>query len=311
MNILLDFFFPITSINPTPEASTAFLKQVCVVVAPADGQDPNVLVECTTNAQIADVTDNVEAQQLLAAGLSKVILLPVAGLDDIADAIEGHESDFFTILISSDFNDSAVTNDLDEGGFKGVVGVSSTDDAFLAIQAAIENRAAFHTTSDNKAKNMMYAFGKLLSNASDWKNQQYVSMPLADDVATLGDAESLFDDKISFVINDSEFGKRLSLFACGGKAIVAPYIKRNLEIDMQSKALQYVSGNQPGYTKTQAALLEDELDKVMKSYIARQWIDAGVVNVSLEQSNFIANCSIDIAEPKAMWRIFGEITQTL
>ena len=64
----------------------------------------------------------------------------------------------------------------------------------------------------------------MLSNALAWRNQQYISMPLADDVATLGDAESYFDDKISFVISDTQYSNRLGLFVAGGKAIVAPYV---------------------------------------------------------------------------------------
>lgn len=433
MNILLDYFFPITAITPTPAASTAFLKQVCVVAKPKSGQEGNVgtIYECTTMSQVAARTDNTEAQQLFNAGMSKVSILLSDDLN-LAAYLEGHESDFYTLLISSDFdkddmitaaadgtvtitdyadlvsgtddvisvagvnfvaqetastlgdatftaatsneatatslaaqinahpttselvvasvvgavvtitaiengwegNDIAVSytdNDTNVGAtlaglvggklsggagifageFTGVIGVSETDDAFLADQAAIENRSAFHTTSGNKAKNMFFAFGKLLSNALNWTNQQYITMPFADDVDTLGEANSLFDDKISFVIEDSEFGERLSLFACGGKAIVAPYIRRNLEIDMQSRALSYISGNQPAYSKTQAALLEDELQKVVNSYIERQWIEAGVVEVKLEQENFVASGYINISEPRAMWRIFGEIRQTL
>jgi hypothetical protein len=234
---------------------------------------------------------------------------------DLEDALEGHESDFFTLLISSDFIDDDITisegTGLFVGSFKGVVGVSSDDDTFLSEQAAIENRAAFHTTTTNKAKNMFYAFGKMLSNSLSWLNQQYITMPFADDVTTLGSANALFDDKISFVISDSEFSERLALFACGGKAIAAPYIIRNLEIDLQSKALNYISGNQPNYTKKAAALLEDELQKVVESYIEKQWIEAGVIEVKLEQENFIASGYINVSEPKALWRIFGEIRQTL
>jgi len=392
MNILLDYLFPITSIEPTPAASTAFLKQVCVVANPKDGGvDTGEITECTTMAQVnalIGATAAAEVQQLFNAGLSRVFILPMDDLD-LAEALEGHESDFFTLLISSDFDDAdiiptqasgaitvssyanlltttpdsvtiegvvftaqsgAVTegentfraatsndataaslaaqinanedldglvvatvegavvtvkaanagisgNDIDvaytdngggnvgitlsgltggklaggdgffQGAFEGVVGVSSTDDSFLSDQAAIANRSAFHTTTANKAKNMFFAFGKMLSNALNWRNQQYISMPLADDVDTLGLANTLFDDKIGFVISDSQFANRLGLFAAGGKAIVAPYIKRNLQVDMQSKALQYISGNQPGYTKTQASLLEDELQKVIDGYV--------------------------------------------
>jgi hypothetical protein len=60
-------------------------------------------------------------------------------------------------------------------------------------------------------------------------NQQYITMPFADDVGSLGEAETLFDDKISFVISDDEFGKKLSLFCAGGKAIAAPVQKTALD----------------------------------------------------------------------------------
>jgi hypothetical protein len=434
MNILLDYFFPITSIEPTPEASTAFLKQVCVVASPKDGGvTAGVLTLCTTMTAVAALVGTsaqAEVQQLFNAGMNRVYILPMDDLD-LADALEGHESDFFTVLISSDFdkddvnatastgnvtitsyanlltttpdtvtidgtvftaqsgaatlgtatfqaatsnaataasliaqiNAHAVTStkvlasagatgvvvitalesgpsgnaltlayaDLGSatvgatvsgatltggdglflGAFVGVTGVSSTDDSFLATQAAISNRSAFHTTSGNKAKNMFFAFGKMLSNASDWLNQQYIQMPVADDVSTLGDCENLFDDKINFVMSDSEFGNRLGLFAAGGQAIVAPYIKRNLQIDMQSAALSYVSGNMPAYTKVQAALIQDELEKVIQSYIDRQWIEQGIVSVTLVEDNFVANSDINISEPNALWRIFGQMKQTL
>ncbi len=435
MNILLDYLFKITTIEPTPEASTAFLKQVCVVALPKDGGvDTGEITECTTMTAVnllVGTAAAAEVQQLFNAGLSKVYILPMDDLD-LEAALEGHEADFFTVLISSDFAAAAViptkatgaitvssyanlltttpdtvtigatvftaqsgavtpgdatfraatSNDataaslaaqinahavagalvvatpasavvslqavntgsggniaisyadlgsatvgitlsgltsgkltggdgLFAGAFEGVIGISSTDDSFLADQAVIANRCAFHATSDNKAKNMFYAFGKMLSNPLNWRNQQYISMPFGDDVATLGDADSLFDDKISFVISDDEFSNRLSLFVAGGKAITAPYIKRNLQVDMQSKALQYISGNQPGYTKTQAALLEDELQKVIDSYIEIDWLEAGIVTITLVQDNFVASGAINIAEPKALWRIFAEMRATL
>jgi hypothetical protein len=435
MNILLDYLFPITSIEPTPAASTAFLKQVCVVAKPKDGGvTTGELTLATTMSQVNALVGTAaaaEVQQLFNAGMSRVYVLPMDDLD-LSTALEGHESDFYSILIASDFSDaevtataatgvvtitsyanlvsgtpdtitvgdtvftaqagaatlgtgtfqaatsnnataaslaaqinghavagalvvatadgavvtitaaeegsagndielsyddndtnvgatiSGVTSDALDGGdglivgdFGGVIGVASTDDAYLATQAAIANRAAFHTTSTNKGKNMFYAFGSMLSNALNWRNQQYISMPFADDVNTLGEAEALFDDKINFVISDDEYSNRLALFAAGGKAIVAPYIKRNLQIDMQSKALQYISGNQPAYTKTQAALLEDELQKVINEYIETDWLSDGVVEVDLLEDNFVASGEINISEPKALWRIFAEMRQTL
>ncbi len=352
--------------------------------------------------------------------MTRVYVLPLDDLADAADAIDGHEQDFFTVLISSDFSDSDISSssggvkaskkiqditysaktigtagnsitinynsggtagaevvgvagsaitvtmqdgvstadnirdavensvsamllveltvdsgdendvqavfgaavnlengaaassiDLDLAAFDGVVGVSSDDDSFLEDQAAIANRCAFHVDSANGAKSLFYAFGSLLSNALNWRNQQYISMPVADDVETLGDAEALFDARISFVISDDEYSNRLAFFVAGGKAITAPYIKRNLQVDMQSAALSYISANQPGYTKVQAALIEDELQKVIAQFIDDDWLEAGTVEVTLEEDNFVASGEINIAEPKALWRIFGEMRATL
>ena len=438
--ILLDYFFKIIALNPTPAASTAFLKQVCVLVLPKDGGvTTGVITECTTSTQIAALTNNAEAARLLDAGLSRVFILPVDDLD-VADAMDANQNEFFTVLISSDFdsddiestqaqgvftvssyanlvsgtadtvsvagvaftaqagaatpgaatfqaatsnnataaslatqiNEHATTkalvvatvdgavvtvkaknagsagndiaaayadNDTNVGGawtglsagklsggdglflgtFDGVVGAVTDDADFNADWAATENRCAFPLHATHLGKNMFYAFGKLLSNPTDWKNQQYIAMPYDGDATVLGDAESFFDDKISFVITDDEFSHRLALFAAGGKAIVAPYIIRNLEIDLQSKGLQYVSANQPAYSLTQAALLEDELQKVIDGdgqengnpgYVGKGWITEGSVSVTLEQDDFVASSRIAVPTPRALWRIAGQITQS-
>jgi hypothetical protein len=313
MNILLDYFFPITTIEPTPAASTAFLKQVLAIVKPKSGATEDVITLCTSKTAVDAFSDtNAEVDELFDAGMSRVYVTAVDDLLEIDDIIAGHESDFHTILITSDFTDAEMDARVIGGIFKGVIGMASTDDAKNTTRAALANTCAFHSDSTSKAKNMFYAFGKLLSNAGSWLNQQYITMPRANDVATLGAATALFDDKVSFVLADTEFGPRLGLFCAGGKAITAPYIKKNLEIDLQSAALQYVSGNQPEYTKKQAALLEDELQKVVQEdYIDEGLIEAGTVEVTLEEDNFVASGAINISEPKALWRIVGEIRQTL
>lgn len=436
MKILLDYVFPISVITPTQAASTSFLKQACVIAKPKAGQEANVgeIYECATMAQVQARTDNTNAQQLFNAGLSKVYILLATDLD-VADFLEdGSASDFYTVLVSDDFNDANMTdssatgvitvssyanlvsgtvdvitvagvpftaqtgaatlgtatfqatssNDataaslaaqinahtdtaakltasvvnsvvtltakdsgfggnnltltytdnnanigvtlsglsagklsggsgISLGAFSGVVGYSSDDQDFLSDIAATENRVAFYGSATNKAKNMFYAFGKLLSNASNWGNQQFIPMPFDDGVNTLGDANSFFDDKISFVLNDDEFGTRLALFCVGGKAIVAPYILKNLRIDLQSRTLTWISANQPQYTLTEAALLETRLqeDVINASYIDRNLITDGTIDITLVESNFVATGSIDVSEPKALWRVFSELTQTL
>jgi hypothetical protein len=138
-------------------------------------------------------------------------------------------------------------------------------------------------------------------------------MPFDDLIDTLGEANSLFDDRISFVLADDEFGKRLGLFACGGKAIVAPYIIKNLRIDLQSAALSWISGNQPAYTIKEATLLENRLreDVIVEDYIETGLISDGTISITLEDDNFVATGDINVAEPKALWRVVSEMRQTL
>jgi hypothetical protein len=305
MKILLDYFFPVVAVEPTQAVNTGFLKNVLVVANPKAAVPPDVIQLVTSAAGAAAITDNQDVVQLFNAGMTRVYILPTTSLD-IADALETSEGDFFTILISSDFTDLGMA-DLDVGTFNGVVGVSSTDDAFLEAQAIIPNRAAFHTTTATKAKNMFYAFGKLLSNQLGWKNQQYIVLPFADDVDTTGEAENLFELRINFAISDSEYGQRLGFFVAGGKAITAPYILANLQLDLKSEAMQYVSSNMPDYTKSEAALIEDELKKVIESYKERKWIESGEVAVKLEQENFVASAYIIVPDPKALWRIYAEM----
>lgn len=203
-------------------------------------------------------------------------------------------------------NFTALTG-LDIGTFKGVVGVSApvAERSVLEAQAVIANRSPWL----GDVRNMVYAFGKLLANVTSWKNQQYIEMPIAG-VDNLGDAESLFDDRINFVVTDDSYGNRLALFVAGGKAIVAPYVLKNLCIDLQGYALIWINKNNPDYNKTQASLLEDYLTQrvIQEIYIAQKWLTSASLEITLVQDNFVANGDIQVVEPRALWRIAGELT---
>lgn len=307
MSVLLDYFFKVTAIEPTPQASTSFLRQVLVLVKPKAGVTPGTLATITAASQIAAHTDNADAAQLFNGGLTRIYLLPVADLD-IAAELEPHLSKFFTIAISSDFSDAEIAA-RDFGAFDGVTFLSGTDDEDLAQEAIIEKVVAMHTTAVTKARNLFFGIGKFLS-ATAWRNQQYIQMPFADDIDSVGEADALFDSKISFVLSDTQYGNRLALFAAGGKAIAAPYIKKNLIIDMQSAALAYISANQPAYTVREASLLEDQIQKVMDAYVAQGDIEVAVAVVTLRPGEgFTVDGDFRVSEPQALWRIEAEMRQ--
>lgn len=438
--ILLDYAFPVTVIDPVPAASTAFLKQVCVVAKPKSGQEGSIgtFTTCTSMTAVAVKTDNTNAQQLFNAGMAKVIVLLASDLSLLKNYLVGDNlSSFYTMLISDDFEDddvidlaskaagtitvssyanlltgtpdtvtvgatvftaqsgaatpgtatfrAATSNDataaslaaqinahavasllvsavaasavvnleaktagaagnlialayadlgtstvgasvsgsfltlgddeemiLDIGLYKGVVGVASQDLEAATQLAAMDKFCAFFTSMTNLSKSLFFAFGKFLSNPTDWTNQQYITMPLNDGITVLNDASNLFDARISFALNDSEFGNRLAFFAVGGKAIIAPYIIENLKIDIQSAGLTWINANEPQYTLKEASLLETRLQEdVINDYIGnKNWITSGSIEITLEEENFVASGDIVVAEPKALWRVFSEMRQT-
>jgi len=308
-NFLLNYFFKISSIDPTPQASTAFLNQVAVVVKPNGGGANDRVTECINAAQVAAVTNNTNVNQLFAGGVSKIFVIQRSSTLDLASVLNANLDKFFTVLITEDFTNANVqTRNI--GNFKGVVGISDTDNARLKALAATQRVCAFKTNASNKSKNMMYAFGKLLS-ATRFRNQQYIPMPFDDGIDTLAESETQFDNRVSFVMNDQEFGKRLGLFAAGRKAIVAPYIEEDLRIKMQSRALRYVSANQPQKSVSEASLIEEELQSVLDDFISRNQINDGTVSVTLGDDDFVVDGAINIAEPTALWRISGELRKTL
>lgn len=255
------------------------------------GKDILVKVDITGHKTWQDVVDLINNDQDASA-------LVVATTSDAgADAVA---------LVKTNL---AHGHDVYADDFKGVTAIWSNDLATLQATAKIPNHCAFYGSATNKAKNMFYAFGKLLGNEASWRNQQYIIMPFDDGINDLGLAKNYYDDMISFSMTDKEFGNILGFFVCGKRAIVEPYIKKNFTIDVQSKALTYVSLNQPDYTITEAALIEAELNKVIDLYVSRQLFESGSIEVNLVEHNFKANANIVISEPKALWRFVAELKE--
>jgi hypothetical protein len=223
-----------------------------------------------------------------------------------------------TTIVSGGTAQAAFAEDNLEGGdgltygtWAGTIGVWSDDISFLEDQAVITKRTAFYGNATNKAKNMFFAFGKLLSRR-DWTNQQYIEMPYNDGIDDLAEAENLYTNKISFVLSSTEYGNRLALFTNNRKAIVAPYIFEWFQLSMQGWGVQYIALNEPKYTIREASLLQDFLEeKAEQRFIATETVETITIKISLVEDNFMANGDIVISEPKALWRVNTVIQQGL
>lgn len=304
-DILLEYVMKISAIASVPAASLDYLHRVLCVVPPETGVTENEISTCTSKAEIEALTP-AKCGALLDAGLNSVYILPASSLE-LDAVIDAAEEKFYTVLIDPSFDATDMAS-LDLGGFSGVVGWTNATKATAEGFAAQNNNVAFMDLDANAGKNMYHAFGKLLS-ASKWRNQQYIEMPETSEIEDLGDAEDLFDACVSFVLTSPQYGKRLGLFASNKRAIIAPYVYEEIRVRLQSAALVYISGNQPNYTVSEAALLEDVLQSVIDEYIADDTIENGNITVEPTSEQFILKAGIRVAEPKALWRIKADMYQ--
>lgn len=275
-----------------------------ISVGQVDGATPGVSVTgeaitvtiddaATTNAQVkALIEAHAEAKELVSVSITTGQEATLAVVGALA-VLTGGQNGFVA------------------GSFEGVTGIASADEELLIAQGIIKDRCAFFSKDSNDGGNMMFAFAKLLSNITNWSNQQLIDMPLDDEIDELGEAVSLFDERVSFALQDDEFGKRLGFFVAGKRAIVAPYIFKNFKIDLQSRAVQWIATNQPDYTVKDATLLEAALiDDVATPYIEKGWLTEATIVIKADQGNFIASGQITAPNPKALWRVANQFTES-
>lgn len=298
-DVLLDYVLKATAVEPIPQASKAYLHNVLVIV-PLKAEQTAGIYECTDKAQVETYTD-ATAWQLFEAGMNKIYICAVDEYADAQALIDDTEFKFFTILIDKAFD----TVPTEITGFAGVKGWTTTDKTkgktFTTVATA--NNTSFIESADNTGLNMYQGFGVLLS-ASSWKNQQFIGMPEKGVTSNLGEAESYFDDRLSFVLNSEEFGNRLAFFVNRGRAIVAPYIYEEFQLDLKSWALTYINTNMPDYTDVEASKLQSYLTKkATEKYIATGLVETVIIKITADQSNFVMSGDLKISEPKATWRI--------
>lgn len=302
-DVLLNYILQLDVRTPTPDANTDYLRAVVAVVKPKDETPTGQITKVISAEAAAALTDNADVAELFNGGLNSALILPVDDLSAVGTALENATDRFYTVLISSDFNKTEIDS-LDVGTFDGVVGAAFEQQADAKAFAAQSKRCGA-----KNAKSLFYAFGQLLS-ASSWSNLQYVEMPYSDGVTTVAAADSLFEDKVTFVLDSPQYGRRLGLFAAGGQAIIAPYITQELIANLQGAALQYLNLNRPQYTLAQAKLLEDYLTSDADArYVQTKLLDYVNISVSLENKNYVGTVSVSIPEPTALWRLKGILTQ--
>lgn len=268
------------------------------------------IITVTDPEQLQYYTDQfADIQGAFDAGLTRVYLVLV---DDILDApalLLDKECDFYTVYGSLDF--TADEYIIAFAGWQGVKGFTTIDEVTGALYAVEPKQCVFYEDTLSlptmRAYYGLYAFGSLLS-AGSWANQQYIPVVTINGspAEDLGTAELLFDERLSFYLNDEEQGTRLAFFVAGGLSITTPYINEELKVVMQSNMLNFMSTNQPMNIETNRLLLEQRGKKIINQYVGDGLLDPDGVNtltITKGDEVFIVDGEMETTEAVALWRV--------
>lgn len=311
-DVLLDYVFTAQAREVIGPASRSYLHNVMVVAPALEGVEATV-AHIADKSELAQYTTNAAGiSELFNAGVSFIYLAVGNTIQEAAAQVESAPSNwsYFTVLIDPAFKSVAPNAELND--FTGVKGwtTNDDDDARNFDSNIFFNNTAFRELdSTTDGGNMYYAFGRLLSGAT-WRNLQYIAMPRPGATESLGIAELWFQNRHSFVLQSEEFGSRLAFFVNRGRAITAPYLYEEIQLDLQSWSLTYINANMPDYTDVEAAKIEAYLQKKANTkYVDTGLVETIGVNVRADQDNFVMSGNVGISEPKATWRIKAEIIQ--
>ena len=288
-NVLLDFAVGFSASKAAPAVSNGFLRKLCVV---ARG---DTVTETQINSPDDLSADTEDLSAVFQGGLTGFTLLTVT--NDYTSAqletyLTNRETDFYTIYL---FSECAVLNSVQ---FKGVKAWTDT-----ASEAPPDRSIVFHDKNDYGA---LFAISALLFG-NEWRNHQYLSLSSerVTGVSFLGEANALFDKRRSFYIQSDE-GKNLGFFSCGGKSVISAYVQKELHLSIQNAHLKMLSGMQPNNIAKNRRLLTQKASQIVSSFIQRQLLDPESINqISIEQSgeDFVVKGEMKTTHAQALWRV--------
>ncbi len=305
-NILRDYVMPVTIIPAAPPADLGFIRRVLFIGKPSDTAVTGVFKDYLSADELAADTTDADVAQFFNAGMNRVYGIMANTLADANDAVLENMGDFFTIVIGAGFvipSDLSGLTSLDS--FQGVLQVVGANETIAAEQAAIERRVGYYMNHAN----LYFAVGSLVSQPT-LSSIQYLVMPQTDNINTLSRANALFEDRISFTITDDTYQNRLGFYACGGIAIHAPYVQREIQVLLQTEAFNFIYTNKPAYNEIEAKKIQAQLQKIIDRYIDNGQIDLGDVNVEAIRENFVMDAQITVQNPTATWKNVTTLRQT-
>ncbi len=213
----------------------------------------------------ATYTDNPHVSFFMAGGLNTVYLLMLASEVDPEDdtAIDFDPTDYFTFCFSEDYAlDDAINIDFEN--FAGIKAYSTSDKT--KAEELNQTDTAFYDANGSYS-GCYEQFGRYLSQVY-WRNNQYYvldSSNPASTVSTVGEADELFNKRISFYLNGSD-GPTLGFFGNAGNAITKAYLNRLIRLETQEAITSYIQTNEPNDTAVQRVNIEEAAMAVISKY---------------------------------------------
>lgn len=214
----------------------------------------------------ADYTDNTDVPFFMVGGLNTVYLLIKAEEINPAnsdDVIDFDPTNYFTLCHSSD-TPLEIAKYIKFADFKGVT-VYATNDLTKAEELS-KTDAVFYDAGGSYA-GAYEQFGYFLTQVY-WRNNQYYVLDgdnPASTITALGEADSLFEKRISFYLNGSG-GPTLGFFGCAGEAITKTYLNKLIQLETQEAITSYIQVNEPNDTAVQRINIEEAAMAVIEKY---------------------------------------------
>ncbi|AUR91873.1 tail sheath protein [Vibrio phage 1.166.O._10N.261.51.C7] len=304
-----DYAVPISTQQAIGTVPLDYIRRVyCAVISNNEtpSQEPYV-IEALTPEAVDAVTDNVEVKELFNGGMNSIwlIVIPSDGdVTSIKDLVATLENETLTILAADGVVSTALEATENLKVANGVIGASFT----LALRAEAETLAVSECgfVDNDGSGSMFYAFGRLLSQVG-WTNLQYIVMPTPSQSGTVTDvglAESLFNERISFFLDDDALGRSLGFFAAGGFSIVDRYVRAQVGRDIQAAGLNYISLKRPNNTQVNRDFMTLELRTAFLTYEnGGLLLEGSTLEITEGTENFVATGEFTMELPVALWRL--------
>lgn len=351
MSTLLDYAFPVSVIETPPDADLSYLKRLAIAVIAKNGTDTKSVIcysvddvtANTGNASAAEAFKKLNSITLLMAPtLAEIDALisddyyTIVVSEDFDEASADAWRPDFRGVIASVSSTSAgaikatITNTqqrkkareaLANNKYKLLEANARKDTASVETftksrtkaandLAKLPHRCAFLDADYNSA-GAVFAFASLLSSTF-WRGQQFVT---GDEkyhsVLTVGEAETLYDSRVSFYLKDEQYGTRLSFFGAGGESITTPYIEEQVKVTIQSEGLKFIATENPKKTETTQIRLTNYLNNSLGEFMQypTDYLNKADIELFDLGTRFELSGVMNINAASDLWRVRIEATQ--